>query len=99
MDRRRWLFVAGALVLGADARVRAAESSRLDADTMKSALRTTTIEEDGFIDYVLARVEAGTLPADLVDSTFQWARRKPKRRFQYFRHGLTVRAERIGINL
>ena len=68
-----------------------------DADTMKAALRTATPEEDGFIDHVLALVEAGRLPRSLVESTFQWARRKTKNRFQYFRHGLIVRAAAEGI--
>ena len=44
-------------------------------------------------------VDAGTLPVALVDSTFQWARQKPKNKFQYFKRGLTVRAARIGIDL
>ena len=56
---------------------------------MKAALRTTTIEEGGFIDSVLVKVGKGQIPADLVDSTFQWARKKPyKHRFQYFKHGV-----------
>ncbi|MGD0381924.1 MAG: hypothetical protein ABSA77_00285 [Thermoguttaceae bacterium] len=77
-----------------------ANTTRLDATTMKAALRTTTIEEAGFIDYVLAKVNKGLLPADMVDGTFQWARKKPyKHRFQYFKQALIVRAERIGVNL
>jgi hypothetical protein len=70
----------------------------LDAATMKAALRTDAIEEGGFIDGILLRVSKGTLPADLVDSTFQWARKKPyKHRFQYFKQALIVRAAAIGI--
>jgi hypothetical protein len=77
-----------------------AGSTRLDAATMKAALRTDTIEEGGFIDYVLDKVKKGTLPADLVDSTFQWARKKPyKHRFQYFKQALIVRAAAIGITI
>jgi hypothetical protein len=77
-----------------------ADSTRLDADTMKAALRTAAPEEAGFIDYVLILVGKGKLPADLVDSTFQWARKKPaKHRFQYFKQGLIVRAENIGIRI
>jgi hypothetical protein len=77
-----------------------ADSTRLNADTMKAALRTSTAEEAGFIDYVLNLVGKGTLPADMVDSTFQWARKKPyKHRFQYFKQGLIVRADNIGIHI
>ncbi len=77
-----------------------AGSTRLDADTMKAALRTNTTEEGGFIDNLIIRVNKGTLPADLVDSTFQWARKKPyKHRFQYFKQALIVRAAAIGITI
>jgi hypothetical protein len=77
-----------------------ADSTRLDAETMKAALHTTTIEEGGFIDFVIGLVNKGNLPADLVDSTFEWARKKPyKHRFQYFKQGLIVRAAAIGINV
>ena len=95
MRRRDWLLsILGGWVAAAWPRpARAA----LDADTMKAALRTATPEEDGFIDHVLALVEAGRLPRSLVESTFQWARRKTKNRFQYFRHGLIVRAAAEGI--
>ncbi|MGD0655794.1 MAG: hypothetical protein ABSA16_15760 [Thermoguttaceae bacterium] len=77
-----------------------ADTTRLDATTMKAALRTATIEEGGFIDYVLAKVNKGLLPADLVDGTFQWARKKPyKHRFQYFKQALIVRAAGIGVKI
>ncbi len=77
-----------------------ADSSRLDAAVMKAALRTATAEEGGFIDDMLIKVNKGTLPADLVDSTFQWARKKPyKHRFQYFKQALIVRAAGIGITI
>jgi hypothetical protein len=77
-----------------------ADSTRLDAATMKAALRTTTIEEAGFIDGLLIMVNKGTLPPDLVDSTFQWARKKPyKHRFQYFKQAIIVRAAAIGITI
>ncbi len=77
-----------------------AGSTRLDAATMKAALHTTLIEEGGFIDDLLIKVNRGTLPADMVDSTFQWARKKPVRhRFQYFKQAMIVRAASIGIIL
>jgi len=78
---------------------RTAEASPLDADTMKAALHTATPEEDGFIEYVLTRVDKGTLPLDLVQGTFLWAKKKPRRKFQYFKQGLIVRAQQQGISL
>lgn len=74
-------------------------AAQLDAQTMRSALRTATPEEEGFIDYVLTLVDQGRLPRPLVESTFQWARKKPRHRFQYFRYGLILRAAQKGIAL
>jgi hypothetical protein len=75
------------------------EAGPLDASVMKAALRTATPEEDGFIDRVLALVDRGTLPLDLVESTFLWARKRPQRKFQYFKWALTYRAQQQGINI
>jgi hypothetical protein len=72
---------------------------RLDAKTMKAALKTATPEEDGFIDGVVDLVERGRLSRSLVVSTFVWARRKPRWKFQYFRFGLIVRARWRGIRI
>jgi len=74
-------------------------ASRLDAETIKAALRTATAEENEFIDYVVELVDDGTLPRDLVEGTFQWARKKSRHKFQYFKHGLINRAAEIGIKL
>ena len=78
---------------------RTAEASSLDAKTMKVALHTATPEEGGFIDYVLALVDRGRLPVDLIKSTFLWAKKKPRNKFQYFKRGLILRAKKRGINL
>jgi hypothetical protein len=75
------------------------QAGPLDANSMKAVLRTATPEEDGFIDRVLMLVDRGTLPLDMVESTFLWARKKPQRKFQYFKWGLTYRAQQQGINL
>ncbi len=78
----------------------------LTAEEMKHALQTAHPEEDGFIDDVVDRVNnarrpaSQRLPAAMVESTFQWARRKNTRyRFQYFRRALIIRAARIGVRL
>jgi hypothetical protein len=76
---------------------RMAEASSLDADTMKVALHTATPEEDGFIEYVLDLVDQGKLAADLVESTFLWAKKKPRYKFQYFKRGLIQRIQNESI--
>jgi hypothetical protein len=35
----------------------------------------------------------------MFDSTFLWARKKPRHKFQYFKQALTVRAAGIGVTL
>ena len=70
-----------------------------DAATMRAALHTTPDEEQGFIDRVLLLVEQNKLPADMVRSTFLWARRKTRHQFQYFKYALTVRASDFGVQL
>jgi hypothetical protein len=74
-------------------------ATRLNAETMKAALQTANPEENGFIEHVLDLVDAGKLPESLVESTFLWARKKPRRKFQYFKYALTVRARHSGIEL
>jgi len=78
----------------------------LTAEEMKNALQTARPEEEGFIDDVVDRVnnasrpQSQRLPAAMVESTFQWARNRNQRhRSQYFRHGLTLRAAKIGVRL
>lgn len=71
----------------------------LDADTVKAALHTATAEEEGFVEHVVDLVGRGKLPRELFDSTFLWAKRKPRNKFQYFKRALILRAEREGIRL
>jgi hypothetical protein len=73
--------------------------TKLDAETMKAALRTVTIEEEGFIAMVVKKAHDGVLPPALVDEAFQWARKKPKHRFQYFKKALIMLAADQGISL
>jgi hypothetical protein len=91
---RYLLLLLPLLVFAAPTR---AADSPLDADTMKVALHTATPEEDGFIERVLTLVSKNVLPLDLVDSTFLWAKRKPRNKFQYFKRGLILRAAERGI--
>ena len=91
------LTLAFAFVLLAAAGSRAAEAGALDAGVMKVALHTAAPEEDGFIDRVVDMVNRQILPTDLVESTFLWAKKKPRNKFQYFKHGLILRASQQGI--
>ncbi len=68
-------------------------------NTLAKVLRARRPEEFDFLDHVVDLVDKGTLPRDLVISTFNWARTKPRRQFQYFEFGLRERAKRRGINL
>ena len=77
----------------------AAQQTKLDAATIKAGLHTTAIEEQGFVDRVVALMDEGTLPQSLVHGTFFWARKKPRHKFQYFKFAMIVRASRIGVRL
>ena len=92
----RFLIV---LALVVAAFVPTAEAGALDPNVMRIVLHTATPQENGFIDYVVARVDNGTLPLDLVQSTFLWARKKPRKKFFYFKQGLILRAAAQGITL
>jgi len=97
---RFYLPLLVVLALLATPWARAAKADQqLTADVMKIALHTSTQQEDGFIEYVLGRVDKGTLPLDLVQSTFLWAKKKPHKKFFYFQQGLILRAKNRGIIL
>jgi hypothetical protein len=72
---------------------------KLTAEVMKIALHTATPQEEGFLEYVLSRVDKGTLPLELVQSTFLWAKKKSHKKFFYFKQGLILRAAERGIKL
>lgn len=74
-------------------------ASQLDADTMKAALHAVTPKESKFIDHVVDMVDNGKLPVDMVQSTFLWAKKKPRHKFYYFREGLIHRANAAGIKI
>jgi hypothetical protein len=92
-------LAVGSLAATTSTTTKKKQPNPLDAKTMKVALHTATAEEGGFIDMVLAKVDDGTLPLDLVQSTFLWAKKKPYRKFQYFKYGLLLRAAQRGISL
>ena len=98
MSRVRLSLLAAAVLLAAGS-THAAEAGVLDPQVMKIVLHTATAQEDGFIEDVVNRVDKGTLPLDLVESTFLWARKKPYKKFFYFKEGLILRAADQGIDL
>jgi hypothetical protein len=94
------LFICITALLGLlAAGVARGDDLALDPDQIKAALHTATEEEQGFIDRTVKMVTAGKLPRDLFTSSFIWARKKPRHKFQYFKQALTARAAAIGINL
>jgi hypothetical protein len=100
MFRRQFLasLLLAPLAL-ASSQVLAAGPIVVDADTMKKVLRAPTPDDNAFIDRIFTMVDKGSLPADLVNSTFQWARKKGKNRFHYFKHALILRAAEQGITI
>ena len=75
------------------------QTDRINADIIKAGLRTAEPEDEGFVERVMDNVERGIVPRDLVESTFDWARKqKTRRKFQYFKYALIERAKKMGIN-
>jgi hypothetical protein len=69
-------------------------------ETLERALRARRPQEFAYIAMVVEKVDDGTLPRDLVESTFQWARKKQTRhQVVYFAHALRIRAAKLGIEL
>jgi len=99
MLRRESIVVLCSMCASLGMTGRAWADNRLDPDAMRVALHTSTEEEDGFIDLVVEMAVKGTLPPATVESVFLWAKRKPKRQFQYFRRGMIVQAAKIGVTL
>ncbi|MCH8922677.1 MAG: hypothetical protein IIA67_05960 [Planctomycetes bacterium] len=66
---------------------------------LEDDLQARQPKEFAFIARVIELIEAGTLGEPVVRSTFLWARKKPRRKFQYFERGLRYRATKMGIDL
>jgi hypothetical protein len=96
-------LIAGALFLEPAAAIRAADSGGAIVPTLKDklekGLKARLPSEFAFIASVVSKVDDGTLPLSLVDSTFLWARKKSNHQFEYFQQGLTLRAQKQGIAL
>ena len=74
-------------------------ATQLDAQTIKAGLQTADEEEQGFIERAVAQMKAGVLPRKTLETAFLWAKRKPSRKFQYFRRALILLAARKGIKV
>ena len=96
-------LLAGALFLEPTAAIPAADNGTATVPTLKDklekGLKARLPSEFAFIANVVSKVNDGTLPLSLVDSTFIWARKRSDRPFEYFQHGLTLRAQKQGIAL
>jgi hypothetical protein len=68
-------------------------------DELEKGLRARLPREFEFIARVVDMVDKKQLPRELVESTFQWARRKPRYPFPYFERGLRDRAAKLGITI
>jgi hypothetical protein len=104
----RVLFVAAFLALpvvsidvGRHHAAAAAESGGIEnlKKTLAEVLRARRPEEFAFLNRVVELVEDGDLPRSMVESTFNWARKKPRHPFQYFEQALRIRAKRIGVEI
>jgi hypothetical protein len=76
-------------------------------DQLRVGLKAVTRGDFAFIDLVILKVDDGTLPRKMVDSTFLWARRRVQtqspqyrnRPMVFFQPALVLRARAIGVRL
>jgi hypothetical protein len=103
MRRRSFLTMvifAGSGMLGLAQSVESVQAAEwLNAELLKAALHTATPEEEGFVEYVVRLVQQGKLPAQIVQSAYLWAQKRPKYRFQYFKRAVIYLAAQRGIRI
>lgn len=69
-------------------------------DQLKTGLKVRRPEDAEFVADVARRVQDGSLPRKLVESTYTWAvRRRQKYPFPAFEQALRLQAERLGVDL
>ncbi len=71
----------------------------LDAEAIRAALKTTAIEEDNYISFLVTLVNQSRLPRVVFDTSYRWVQRKGYLRFQFFKRAVMAQAEREGISL
>jgi len=99
MSRRSLAFSILVGALAAAGAVSAHAESPLTTDKMIVALRPELPGDRNYLTYVGALLSQGQLPRHLVESTFLWARLKPRYKYRYFRQALILRAADLGIRL
>ena len=113
MPRRQTILIVAFCILAlqsdcgsADSRLTVSTTSRDIAvdvadlqDQLEAGLQARRPQEFAFIARVVAMVAKNRLPRFLVQSTFDWARRKQPYPFPYFQRALIIRAARIGIRV
>ncbi len=100
MIHRFPLCVVLLVVLSAGWAQTARAEAPMDADLIKALLRAGTPQQRTFIDNVVAMTNAGLLPRDVVESSYYWAMRKPKRlRPEYFKHALLYRLDKANVQV
>jgi len=72
---------------------------RLDPDAIRTALKTTVIEDDNYIPFLVKLLDQGRLPRVAFDTSFRWARQKSYLKFQFFKRAVIANADRMGITL
>jgi hypothetical protein len=72
---------------------------KLDPEVLKAALRTTTIEENDYIPFLVTLVDQERLPRVMIDTALRWARNKTYRQYQFFKRAVIAEADRAGITL
>jgi len=111
MQRRR--FLAGLVGLSAwlwpaallgqfPSALRPGEGGRTEPtlqETLEKGLKARRPQEFAFIALIVGLVEEGLLSEGLVRRTFLWARRKPRREFQYFERAIVILAARRGLRI
>jgi len=101
LHRRQLLFAGGmAICAWTLSRDLFADQVATLKESLKAGLKCRRPVEFEFIDKVVAFVEAGKLPKDLVLNTFDWARKQRQDiPFPYFQQALILRAGKIGVSL
>jgi len=70
------------------------------SETLRSVLKCRRAEEFAFVEVVVAKVNQGLLPLEMVLSMMKWAReRREDIPFPYFQEGIRKRAAAVGVEL
>ncbi|HOA52641.1 MAG: hypothetical protein WBH86_05965 [Thermogutta sp.] len=96
----RLMILGGSGLVGVAQLSEAVEAAEwLNAELIKAALHTATPEEEGFVEYVVGLVQQGQLPAQILQSAYLWAQKRPKYKFQYFKRAIIYLAAQKGIRI